>query len=179
MADSPSATVWIGRFIYLGLAALVVFVQLMPLDTRPPTWAAPDVLLAITLAWVARRPHYVPFGIVIVVFLLTDLLFQRPPGLWAALVLVLTEMVRSRSRGLRNVPLALEWGTVAMGIIAITLANRLVLAVAMTPQAPLPLTLIQMVMTIAIYPVVVVLAHFLFGLTRPAPGQVDSLGHRL
>ena len=113
------------------------------------------------------------------VFLLTDLLFQRPPGLWAALVVVLTETLRSRSRGLRNVPLVLEWGTVAFGIVAITLANRLVLAIMLTPQAPLTLTLIQMVMTIMIYPVVVLVAQVLFGLTRPAPGQVDSLGHRL
>jgi rod shape-determining protein MreD len=73
----------------------------------------------------------------------------------------------------------LEWGTVAFGIVAITLANRLVLAIMLTPQAPLTLTLIQMVMTIMIYPVVVLVAQVLFGLTRPAPGQVDSLGHRL
>lgn len=179
MADSPTATVWIGRLVYLGLALLVIFIQLMPLDTAPPNWAAPDLLLAITLAWVARRPEFLPFGIVFVVFLLADLLFQRPPGLWAALVLVLSEMIRARARALRNVPLLLEWGTIATGIVAISLANRLILAIAMTPQAPLALTLIQMVMTIGVYPLVVLIAQFAFGLTRPAPGQVDSLGHRL
>ncbi|MCF7699235.1 rod shape-determining protein MreD [Loktanella sp. M215] len=179
MVDSPASTLWTGRVVYLALATIVVFIQLLPLDTSPPGFAGPDVLLALTLAWVARRPAYVPFGVVVAVFLLTDLLFQRPPGLWAALVVILTEAVRSRSRGLRNVPLALEWGTVTVGIVAITLANRLVLIVVMTPQAPLTLTLIQMVMTIAIYPVVVGVGHFFFGLTRPAPGQVDSRGHRL
>ena len=179
MADSPAARIWIGRAVYLAIAFVIIFLQLLPLDTAPSRWASPDLLLAITLVWVARRPAFLPFGVVFAVFLLADLLFQRPPGLWAALVLILTETVRSRSRGLRNVPLALEWGTVAMGIVAITLANRLVLAVVMTPQAPLTLTLVQMVMTIAIYPVVVFVAQVLFGLTRPAPGQVDSLGHRL
>lgn len=179
MADNPAARIWTGRAVYLALAVAVVFVQLMPLNTAPVVWAAPDLLLAVTLAWVTRRPEYLPVGVVIVVFFLTDLLFQRPPGLWAALVLILTEGLRSRSRGLRNVSLALEWGTVAMGIVAVTLANRLVLAVLMLPQAPLALTAIQMVMTIAIYPLVIVLAHMFFGLARPAPGQVDSLGHRL
>ncbi len=179
MAENPTARVWIGRAVYLALALAIIFVQLMPLDTAPPGWAPPDLLLALTLAWVARRPEFLPFSVVFCVFLLTDLLFQRPPGLWAALVVILTEAVRSRSRGLRNVPLALEWGTVATGIVAITLANRLVLAVVMTPQAPLTLTLTQMVLTILIYPVVVGVAQLLFGLTRPAPGQVDSLGHRL
>ena len=179
MADSPAARIWIGRGVYLAVATAIVFLQLLPLDTAPPAWAPPDVLLAVTLAWVARRPEFLPFFVVFLVFLLTDLLFQRPPGLWAALVLILTETVRSRARGLRNVPLALEWGTVAMGIVAITLGNRLVLAIVMTPQAPLTPTLVQMVLTIAIYPVVVAVAQILFGLTRPAPGQVDSLGHRL
>jgi rod shape-determining protein MreD len=179
MAESPAARIWIGRAVFLALATAVIFVQLLPLDTAPPTWAAPDLLLSMSLAWVARRPEFLPFGVVFAVFLLTDLLFQRPPGLWAALVVVLTETLRSRSRGLRNVPLVLEWGTVAFGIVAITLANRLVLAIMLTPQAPLTLTLIQMVMTIMIYPVVVLVAQVLFGLTRPAPGQVDSLGHRL
>ena len=179
MADSPAATVWIGRLVYLGLAFLVIFVQLMPLGTAPPGWAAPDLLLAITLAWVARRPEFLPFGIIFFVFLLTDLLFQRPPGLWAALVLILSEMIRARARAMRSAPLLLEWGTVATGIVAITLANRLVLAIAMTPQAPLTLTVIQMAMTIIAYPVVGLMAQFIFGLTRPAPGQVDSLGHRL
>ena len=179
MADNPVARIWIGRAVYLAVAMAIIFLQLLPLDTAPPEWAPPDVLLAVTLAWVARRPEFLPFFVVFLVFLLTDLLFQRPPGLWAGLVLILTETVRSRSRGLRNVPLALEWGTVAVGIVAITLANRLVLAIVMTPQAPLTPTLVQMVLTIAIYPVVVVVAQVLFGLTRPAPGQVDSLGHRL
>ena len=178
MAGSPTARIWIGRAVYLLVATVIVFLQLLPLDTAPPRWAPPDLLLAVTLAFVARRPEFVPFGVIFAVFLLTDLLFQRPPGLWAALVLILTETVRSRSRGLRNVPLALEWGTVAVGIAGIVLANRLVLAVVATPQAPLTLTLVQMVLTIAVYPVVVV-AQILFGLTRPAPGQVDSLGHRL
>ena len=179
MADNPRSWIWIGRAVYLAVALGIVFVQLMPVDTEPARWAGPDLLLAITLAWVARRPEFVPFGVVVVLFLGTDLLFQRPPGLWAALVLILTEAVRSRARGLRNVPLALEWGTVAVGIVAITLANGLVLAAVMTPQAPVMLTVTQTVLTIAVYPVVVIGAHFFFGLTRPAPGQVDSLGHRL
>lgn len=179
MADNPAARIWTGRAAYLVVAMAIVFVQLLPLDTAPPRWAPPDLLLAVTLAWVARRPEFLPFPVVFAVFLLADLLFQRPPGLWAALVLILTETVRSRSRGLRSVPLALEWGTISVGIVAITLANRLVLAIVMTPQVPLTLTMIQMVLTIVIYPLVVFVAQVLFGLTRPAPGQVDSLGHRL
>ncbi|WP_342076883.1 rod shape-determining protein MreD [Yoonia sp. SS1-5] len=179
MADIPNTRIWINRTVFVLIAFVIIVVQLVPLDMRPVIWAWPDVLLAATLAWVARRPDYLPVIVIAIVFLLTDLLFQRPPGLWAALVVLLTEAVRKRARGIRNMPLLLEWGMIAFGIVGITLANRLVLAVVMTPQAPLGLTLIQMIATILSYPLVVAIAHFVFGVTRPAPGQVDGRGQRL
>lgn len=179
MADAPSAQIWTGRVIFFVLALIIIFAQLLPLDMSPGGWAAPDFLLALALAWVARRPDFAPVLVIAAIFLLTDLLFQRPPGLWAALVLILTEIIRARTQGFRNMPLALEWGSVAVGIVGITLANRAMLTIAMTPQAPLGLTLIQMIMTILSYPLVVAVAHFVFGVTRAAPGQVNALGHRL
>jgi len=156
-----------------------VVVQLVPLDMRPAIWAAPDLLLVVTLVWVARRPDYLPVLVIALIFLTADLLFQRPPGLFAGLVVILTETLRKRSHGMRTMPLALEWGTIAFGVVAITLANRLVLAVTMTPQAPLGLTLIQMIATILAYPVVVLVAHLFFGVSRPAPGELDGRGQRI
>ena len=179
MADAPTTRIWFGRLIFIVLALALIFTQLLPLNTRPTVWAAPNWLLMMTLAWVARRPDYAPIFVIAVVFFLTDLLFQRPPGLWAALVVILSEMIRKRAKGIRNMPFALEWGSVAAGIVAITLINRAALMVVMIDQAPLGLTLIQMVMTIIFYPLVVAIAHFLFGVSRPALGQVDSRGHRL
>jgi len=91
----------------------------------------------------------------------------------------LTETLRKRAANIRNMPIGLEWGSVTVGLIAITLVYRIVLSVVLLPQDPLGLTLIQMGMTIAFYPLVAVLAHLIFGVSRPAPGQVNSLGHRL
>ena len=179
MADTLTASTWGKRIVFVGLAFIIIVMQLVPLDMRPASWAPPDLLLAVTLAWVARRPDYLPVGVIAALFLMTDLLFQRPPGLWAALVVILTETLRRRSREMRGMPLALEWGTIAFGIVAITLANRLVLAVVMTPQAPLGLTLSQMVLTIMIYPIAVFVTHFLLGVRRPAPGAVDGRGQKL
>lgn len=179
MAEAPSTRIWFNRAVFVALAFVIIVVQLVPLDMRPVIWASPDILLAATLAWVARRPDYLPVAVIAAVFLLTDLLFQRPPGLWAALVVLLTEAVRKRARGIRNMPLLLEWGTIAFGIVAITLINRLVLAVVMTAQPPLGLTLIQMIATILSYPLVVLVAYAIFGVSRPAPGEVDGRGHRL
>lgn len=179
MAETPTMQVWTGRLIFIAVIGLIMFIQLLPLDTRPDVWPVPDLMLIVALAWSARRPDYAPVTIVALLFLLADLLFQRPPGLWAGLVVILTEVLRRRARQIRNSPLALEWGSVAVGIVVITLIYRITLAIVMTPQPALGLTLVQMVMTIVLYPVVLVIAHFVFGVSRPAPGQTDSYGHRL
>ena len=179
MAETPSAQIWIGRTIFVLLCFVIIFFQLLPLDTRPQFIPWPDFLLAVTLVWVARRPDYAPFVVIGALFFLTDLFYQRPPGLWAALVLVLTEFLRARAIRIRNMPIMFEWGTVALGVLAVTLAYRFILMISLTPQAPLGMTLIQMLMTIAAYPFVALVAHFVFRVTRPTPGAVDSLGHRL
>ncbi|WP_439156011.1 rod shape-determining protein MreD [Yoonia sp.] len=179
MGDVLTASTWAKRLVFVALAFLILVVQLVPLDMRPSRWAPPDLLLAFTLAWVARRPDYLPVMVIAGLFLIADLLFQRPPGLWAALVVILTETLRRRARELRNMPLVLEWGTIAFGIVAITLANRVVLAVLMTPQAPLGLAFSQMVLTIAIYPLIIFVSHYLLGVRRLAPGAVDGKGHKL
>lgn len=179
MNEAPRARIWIGRSAYAGTVFVLIFLALLPLGAAPTAWAGPDLILAVTLAFVARRPDFAPVPLVAALFLTVDLLFQRPPGLGTAVVLIVTEMLRSRAGGLRNMPFPLEWAAVALCVAAVTLGCRLILAVTMTPQAPLGLSLIQMVMTILCYPLVVALSRLLFGVSRPAPGEVDGLGHRL
>ena len=176
MAERTDEKTWINRGIFVLLAFILIVIDLVPLDLRPSLWAAPDLLLAVTLAWVVRKPRYVPVPVIAVVMLLTDFLFMRPPGLWAALVVVLTEAIRRQHREFRNMPLWVEWGTVTFGIVAITLVNRMILAVVMAPQAPLALTLLEMAGTIVIYPLILVVAHFTIGVSRTAPGELGSKG---
>lgn len=179
MADPASARIWTRQVGFAALATGIVFIQLLPLNTVPRVWAAPDILLLVTLVWTARRPDFIPVMLIAAVFLVADLLFGRPPGLMTAMVVLITEMLRARAQGLRNAPFGIEWLTIAAAIAAITLGNRLVLALVMTPQAPLGLTLIQMVLTILAYPIVAAIAHVAFGVSRPAPGAVNALGQKL
>lgn len=168
-----------GRFWLTLICLVLIFLHLLPLDTLPPRWAAPDLMLTVTLAWVARRPDFAPALLIGGLFLLADLLFQRPPGLMTALVVIVTEMFRARARGLRSVPFPLEWASVSLGIFAIAIVNRVVLAMVLLPVPSLTLTLSQVALTCLCYPLVVGLAYIVFGVSRPAPGAVDALGHRL
>ena len=110
---------WGHRLTFLGLAALIAFVQLLPLDLGPGGFPGPDVLLLLALSWVVMRPDYVPVTLLAVVFFLADLLFMRPLGLWTALVILASEFLRVRSFTLRDTPFLLEWLQVAAAITVI------------------------------------------------------------
>ena len=179
MAEQMDRKTWVQGGIFLALAFILIVVDLVPLDMRPSLWISPDLLLAATLAWVVRKPIYVPVLVIALLFLMTDFLFMRPPGLWAALVVILTEVLRRQHREFRNMPLLVEWGTVAFGIVTITVVNRIVLAIVMSPQAPLGSTLIEMIVTIFVYPIVLLIAHFIFGVSRTSPGEIGSKGQVL
>lgn len=208
MADNTLARRrMIGRVTFAALGLLVIFSHLIPLETVPPSlggssldpitqpratagtetevlfdpvrWIAPDLLVLLTLVWVTRRPSFAPVWVIAVLFLLSDMLFQRPPGLWTALILILSEILRGRARSMRTLPFWLEWATVTMGIIVITAIYRFTLSMVLVPQAGLGLTLIQLMLTIALYPAVAFVSYALFGVNRPAPGEVDALGHRI
>lgn len=179
MAEAASPRIWSKRLMFVLVASGIIFLQLLPLNTVPRLWAAPDLLLLVTLTWVTRRPDFAPVLVIAAIFLGADMLFGRPPGLMTAFVVIVTEMLRARTSGLRNLSFGIEWLTIAAAITVVTIGSRVVLALVMTPQAPLGLTLIQMVLTILVYPAVVAAAYVVFGISRPAPGEVNALGQKL
>jgi len=162
------------RSVFVVLAFVLIVVALVPLDMRPSTWAGPDLLLAMSLAWVARQPSAIPIAVVAVIFLLADLLFMRPPGLWAALVVVLTEAIRRRHSEFRSMSFLAEWGTIAGGIIAIGVAYRAILFVLAVPLAPLGLSAMEVAMTILAYPAVVMLTHYGLGIRKTVSAEAGG-----
>lgn len=178
MAETTHAGRWTYRGVFLSLAFLVVFAKLLPLNPGPGRFPGPDILILMACAWVVRRPDYLPVLMVAVIFLLADMLFMRPPGLWAALAIIGLEALRRRSIVLRDSGFLTEWLTVATILTAMSVANAVVLAVFMVDQPGVGMTIIRLVTTLLVYPVVVVLAARAVGLRKIAPGEVDRLGHR-
>lgn len=178
MAEALPIGKWRYRMLFVGIAGLLFFVQLLPLDVEPGRFPGPDVLLLLAVAWVLRQPDFVPVTLIAAVFLLADILFLRPLGLWTALVVIGLEYLRSRSVVVRDWSFAVEWLMVAATISAIFLLNTLVLAVFVVESTSLGLVLLHMIVTILAYPLVVVLGARAMGLRKVAPGEVDVLGHK-
>lgn len=142
------------------------------------TFVGPDLLIAFAFAWSLRRPEYIPTLLLAVIFLLADLLLQRPPGLWALLALLACENLKGRGRTLRDATFGAEWVAVAVLLTGILLANRVVLSILLIQPPELRLSLLELGVTILIYPVVVLITRSIMGVRRAAPGELDSLGGR-
>lgn len=179
MAESLPSTVWGYRGLYVLIAAMLLFLRLLPLGSEAGSWPGPNLLLAMTFAWVLRRPDYVPALLIAVVILLEDMLTMRPPGLWAAIVVVAAEFLRGRANLTREVSFIIEWLIVGVVMAASVLAYRLFLSLVMLPQVSLAQSLIQLVLTILSYPVVVAVSRLALGVRKPATGEVDAYGRRL
>ncbi len=175
MASNP-AHVWFMRAVFSGVAMLVILLHLMPLSLAPQGWAPPDLLLASAFAWAMRRPQYVPLALLAVLFLLEDLLFQRPPGLWAALSLLAVWQARNLDRRNNDTSFTLEWTGFATALVLITAAERLLRWISFAGTEPLPLVLMETGLTILCYPLVVLGAQFIFGVRRAVPGEYEASG---
>jgi rod shape-determining protein MreD len=179
MIENSPARLWTMRALYPALALLVIFVHLLPLQITPARLAGPDVLTALTFAWCLRRPDYVPALSIALVMLLADLLFQRPPALWALLVLLGSEFLKARGRQVRENTFVAEWLAFAATLLVLTVLYRLILAVLIIPPGLLSLSVMQYGMTVLAYPLVAGLSYIAFGVRRTTPGEYDHTGRTL
>lgn len=141
-------------------------------------WISPDLLIAFAFAWSLRRPEYVPATLLAGLFLLSDLLLQRPPGLWALLALLACETLKGRSRSLRDSTFGAEWITAAVLLIVILLTNRIMLTILLVTPPDLKLSLLELGMTVMFYPIAVLVTRTVMRVRRAAPGELDVLGGR-
>ncbi|MEO1681234.1 MAG: rod shape-determining protein MreD [Pseudomonadota bacterium] len=179
MVDPVTARLWSYRALFVVLVAVIAVGRLMPVDAGSTGLPGPDLLLALTFAWVLRRPAYVPAWLVVALFLPLDLIFHQPPGLGALTVLVATEVLRGRKELSAGLPFPIEWALVAVALVATAGALQILMGLFLVPRPPLGLELLRALLTAAIYPVVVAVSAHGFGVRKATPGEVDALGARL
>lgn len=170
---------WIFRALFLGIALVLLFVRLLPLGNAPGALPGPDLLVCVIMAWIVRRPDFLPMPLILVIILAEDLILLRPPGLWTAIVIIATEFLRGRIALTRELSFVVEWLLVSSVMLGMMLVYRLVLGVAFVPQPPFGFVIVQVLWSIAVYPVVVGLSRLALDLRKPATGEVDNFGRRL
>lgn len=178
MSEHTPSRLWTMRAGFALLVVTILFFHLLPLQTSTGGLIWPDLVLCFALAWSVRRPEYVPTVLLAGMFLLSDLLLQRPPGLWALLALLACEQIKGQSRGLRDATFAAEMVSVAVWIVGITVAYRVILGVLLVDAPALGPLLIQVIATVLAYPFVVAVTHGLMGVRKAAPDELGGKGVR-
>lgn len=168
---------WTYRLLFVVLSGAVLFFALLPFGVEEGALPGPEVTLCLILAWALRRPDYVPLWLMVPVLLLGDALLMRPMGLWTLIVLLVTEFLRRGVDHAEALPLSSEVSMVAGWITAAFVANHLALVLLLAETPPLPGQVLQLLVTIAIYPATVLLSRAI-GVRRLAPGELDTLGAR-
>ncbi len=179
MAEALTSRRWAYRTLYVLVSIVVIGIGLLPLGDGTAGLPGPDLVIVIAFAWVLRRPEYVPPLLLALVVLLADAFALRPLGLWAGLVVVGAEFLRSRETLLRDLPFAAEWALVTIVLVALTLGYWAIQTVFLVIQPSLGQLLLRALASALVYPFVVAMSALVFGLRRVAPGEVDALGHKL
>ncbi len=179
MVDPLTRARMMHRALFAAIALLTLFIRLLPLSPGTSGYIGPDLVLAMSLAWLLRRPDFLPAWLIVLVTVVEDLFFLRPLGLWPLIVLLTTEFLRKRESEMRGLPFYVEMlivGGVLLGMVAV---KHFLLFLTVTPQPPFGRELVHALATWAVYPLVVGVSAVLLGLNRPAPGQFDKFGQRL
>ncbi len=170
---------WQYPALFLVLALVFLFIRLLPSGDAAGRFPGPDLLLCLTMAWVMRRPDYLPLGLIVAVVLVEDLILMRPPGLWTALVVLASEFIRSRVELTRELNFVTEWLLVSGLMIGMLLIYRVTFAIALLPQPAFGYSVVQVLWSIAAYPLVVVASRLVLDLRKPVTGETDDFGRRL
>ncbi len=179
MVDPITARAWSYRTLFVALVLLLAIGRLIPTGSSAGALPGPDLIMALTCAWVLRRPAYVPAWLVVAVFLPLDLLLHQPPGLGALVALVVTEFLRKRQELSRTLSFSLEWALVAAVLLASVAGMQLLMGLFFVPRPPLGLDVMRALFTAAVYPLAVLFTVYICKLRKASPGEVDALGARL
>lgn len=170
---TPTVQIWGYRGLFLAICAIVITVKLLPLDVDGDSLPGPDLLLAITFAWLARHPAVVPLGLIVVVFLAADFLLQRPPGLWTALIVLATEVIRRRRMGMLDVSFVFEWTAFALTVVALMILYRIGHWLLVIDPPDFGLGFLHGLVTILVYPVVFAISHYMLRVPRIAAVEME------
>ena len=145
------------QFIYFCIGLLIIFFQILPLQTTPQTWSGPNVLLVFFAAIVSKRPEFTSSFLIASIFLIEDFFLMRPPGLMSSLTVLGFYFLKRKFQDKEGNSLIFGWGSAATYLTIILLLYYIISVLLFIPSAGVRLTLMELIVTLALYPVFSVL----------------------
>jgi len=166
MAASPT-TIWFGRAVFASIGLITTLIAMLPLGLSAEARVMADLLFCVAFAWVIRRPVTAPITLILIAALLADFLLMRPLGLWAFITLMASELARSQRIPLREQMFIVEWFIFALVFAVALFVNLIFLKFSFSPTPTFTLMLAYFISTVAAYPIIVALLHWVFRVRAP------------
>jgi rod shape-determining protein MreD len=141
------------QIVFLGLCLVAVYLPLTPLAPGSDR-VTPDLLYCLAMAWVLRDPASAPLWIIAGAGLLADVLMARPLGLGALMLVLASEVARSRRQAIMGSNILVEWGIVLALFCLAWFALLAVLRLSFSASPDLDTTLRYLAETAFLYPVI-------------------------
>ena len=141
------------QVVYFCIGLLIIFFQILPLQTTPQAWSGPNVLLVFFAAIVTKRPEFTSSVLVASIFLIEDFFLMRPPGLMSSLTVLGFYFLKRKFKYQEGNSLIFGWGIVTTCLTIILLLYYFISILLFIPSAGFRLTLMEIVVTLALYPV--------------------------
>ncbi len=145
------------QILYFCIGLLIIFFQILPLQTTPQTWSGPNVLLVFFAVIVAKRPEFTSSFLIAFIFLIEDFFLMRPPGLMSSLAVLGFYFLKRKFQHQEESPVLFGWGSVATCLILILLLFYFISVLLFIPSAGFRLTFMEIIVTLALYPIFSVL----------------------
>ena len=145
------------QVVYFCIGLLIIFFQILPLQTTPQAWSGPNVLLVFFATIVTKRPEFTSSFLVAGIFLTEDFFLMRPPGLMSSLTVLGFYFLKRKFQYQEGNSLLFGWGSVTACLTIILLLYYFISILLFIPSAGFRLTLMELIVTLALYPVFSVL----------------------
>ena len=141
------------QVIYFCIGLLIIFFQILPLQTIPQTWSGPNVLLVFFAAIVSKRPEFTSSFLIASIFLIEDFFLMRPPGLLSALTVLGFYFLKRKFQNQEVNSFIFSWASVTTCLTIILLLYYFISVILFIPSAGFKLTLMELIVTLALYPI--------------------------
>ena len=145
------------QVVYFCIGLLIIFFQILPLQTTPQTWSGPNILLVFFASLVTKWPKFISSFLVASIFLIEDFFLMRPPGLMSSLTVLGFYFLKRKLQYQEVNSLLFSWGSVTTCLTFILLLYYFISILLFIPSAGFSLTLMELIVTLALYPVFSVL----------------------
>ncbi len=121
------------QVVYFCIGLLIIFFQILPLQTTPQNWSGPNVLLVFFATIVTQRPEYTSSFLI-------------------ALIISFYFLKRKIQNQEEN-SLIFVWVNVAISLTLILLIYYIISVLLFLPSAGFSLTLMEILVSLALYPI--------------------------